>query len=114
MAAIERRRHRRLKLRFPISRLGGLPGLESAETNDLRTYDISTGGMYFRLPAGSEPARGKMVSFQLTVPAGEGHGLKPCTIQGAGRIVRTDPHASHQCGVAVTFTRPVALQLSSA
>ena len=108
MATDERRRFQRLRLRLPISELSGLGGEQAA---GLRTSNISAGGMYFQLPAGSEVEEQTTASFELTVPPGEGYAAAEGRIRGSGRVVRTEALPEGRLGVAVEFTHPLALNL---
>jgi len=74
-------------------------------TSHLWTADVSPGGMYIRTPIGEAPAVGTNLSFELSIPPGEGYSLSPGRIRGSGKVVRIEPSA----GVAVGFTSPLAL-----
>jgi len=66
--------------------------------------------MYFQVPRGERPEAETPVSFELIVPPGEGYALTPGKVKGAGAIVRTDTPSPDTIGVAVRFTRPLALE----
>jgi hypothetical protein len=102
----ERRQHRRLRLRLVISRLGRR--LPIPIEKELRTDNISTGGMYFHVPAESSPHKGAQVFFELVVPRGEGCSAPRCCLRGTGRVVRAE-RAQRATGLGVQFTQPLAL-----
>ena len=104
----ERRRYRRLSLRLPVAATeGAWPALPSG---DLWTSNISAGGMYFKVAGQDAPADGAVLSFELSVPPGEGYSSCEGTIRGAGRVVRTDQAGQSQTGVALRFTQPRMLE----
>jgi len=107
MANAERRRHRRTRLRLRITRMDGLDVQDPG--GDLWTCDISSGGMYLRAPVAEVAVVGSGVSFELSVPPGEGYSLSAGRIRGSGKVVRVDAAAEPMPGVAVGFTVPLAL-----
>ena len=100
---MERREHRRLQLRLSLSRLTCSAG--PAWNEEVWTDNVSAGGMYFRVPEGKEPECGQPVSFELTVPPGDGHSPTDTRLEGTGTIVRTDRSEQGDLGVAVRFAR---------
>ena len=107
MVQEDRRQFRRARLRLRISRLEGLePAPRAAE---LWTTDVSAGGMFFYAPLPGEPALGADLSFELSVPPGEGYSSSAGKVRGSGKVVRTLATAEGGTGVAVHFTRPLAL-----
>lgn len=104
---VERREHRRVKLRLPITSLGGqVPeGFEG-----VCTTDISAGGMYIRVPPARAPTCGAEVSFVLTVPPGQGYSSTVGRITGTGCVIRSVPTGRESVGVAVHFARPLKLE----
>ena len=107
MSQQERRQHHRARLRLRVARLRGLePAAEGAE---IWTTNVSAGGMLFHAPATCRPAVGAALSFELSIPPGEGHSSVEGKVRGSGRVVRTSPLPAGGVGVAVQFTRPLAL-----
>ncbi len=104
---MERRKHFRSRLRLRISRLEGLTGLTSG---DLWTSDVSAGGMYFCAHLAGRPRPGEDVAFELAVPPGEGYSSSSGRIRGTGKVIRSIPVGEAGMGVAVQFTRSLALQ----
>lgn len=107
MSVQNRRQYRRTRLRLRIAQLEGVGMLP--ETHDLWTTDVSAGGMFFSAPLAAEPAPQTPLSFELNVPPGEGYSTSAGTVRGSGKVVRAIPVAEDQTGVAVQFTRPLAL-----
>ena len=104
----DRRRYRRAALRLPISRMQGIR--PDGPLSDLWTTDVSAGGMLFEAPVGRAPGIGTPVRFEITVPPGEGHSVSPGRVRGSGRVVRTTDADAGGVGIAVEFTRPLALE----
>ncbi|HUS91700.1 MAG TPA: PilZ domain-containing protein [Phycisphaerae bacterium] len=107
MRQADRRRFRRTKLRLRLARLEGLRLV--TETADLWTADVSAGGMCFCLPLDAEPELGTSLTFELSVPPGEGYSSSGGKARGSGKVVRTQPAPTMGVGVAVEFTKPLAL-----
>ena len=107
MTKEDRRRHRRARVRLRISRIEGLSVRKSS--GDLWTSDISSGGMYLHAPIAGPGIVGSGVSFELSIPPGEGYSLSSGHIRGNGKIVRVDSPAESMAGIAVGFTSPLAL-----
>ena len=107
MSTQERREHRRTRLRLRISRIEGFPLQDG--TGNLWTSDVSPGGMYVRAPLVEAPAVGTMLSFELSIPPGEGYSTSAGRIRGSGKVVRIEPSAEPVAGIAVGFTSPLAL-----
>jgi len=106
VAEQERRKFQRLQLRLPISGLSG-----QARAGELWTRDISPAGMLFHVAAGYAPQDGAIVSFELTVPPGEGYATCESKVRGAGRVVRKSPCDGQNTAVAIRFDRPLAISL---
>ena len=102
-----RRRFRRTQLRLRLARLEGLD--PACDTSDVWTTDVSAGGMHFHIPLDAEPDPGTYLTFELSVPPGEGYSSSAGKVRGSGRIVRTGPSPDFGIGVAVEFTKPLAL-----
>ena len=111
MGHLERRKFQRLQLRLPISELSALP--EARRIRQLWTTNVSAGGMSFEMPAGAAPPDGAVVSFELTVPPGEGYAASESRLRGAGRVVRKAVLGSQSVAVALHFNRPLAISFSS-
>ena len=107
MTQEDRRRFRRTSLRLRISRLEGVGAVRPNE--DLRTTNVSAGGMFFHVGMDRQPPVSTTVSFELNVPPGEGYSASGGSISGSGRVVRTVPVSAGATGVAVHFTRPLSL-----
>lgn len=107
MSAPERRQYHRARLRLRVARLEGLP--PPADPEDLWTRNVSAGGMYLQAPFAEEPLVDADVVFELIVPPGEGYSVLPGRIRGTGKVVRTVRLEGDQTGLAVQFTRPLAL-----
>jgi galactokinase len=103
----DRRQFRRTRLRLQIARLEGLN--QASQAQDLWTANMSAGGMFFRLPPGEPPATGTDLAFEITVPPGEGYSSSAGKVRGTGKVVRTQAMPDAGTGVAVQFTRPLAL-----
>lgn len=108
MANQERRTHRRTRLRLRITRLDGLCPTDGE--GDFWTNDISTGGMYLHVPTEQVAEVGAAVSFELSIPPGEGYSLSSGRIRGNGKVVRVDRSAEITKGVAVGFISPLVLE----
>ena len=107
MTQTERRTHRRLPLRLAVSPTAqGTPRQSSWVTGN-----VSSGGMYVRVPAAEAPALGSSLEFLLAVPPGEGHSPRVSHIRGSGRVARVEDLGSDQAGVAVQFAAPLTLAL---
>jgi len=107
----ERRRHRRLRLRVGVAPVSGFGS--AAAGSSFRARNVSAGGACFEVPGVYAPAEGDEVAFELTVPPGEGYSARPSRLRGAGRVIRREPGAGSAVGVAVQFTRPLALNLAT-
>ena len=107
MDPAERRRHRRLPLRFGISRVGD-PA--SSAVPPIRTDNVSAGGMYFCAADADAPAKDEEVCFDLTVPPGQGYSPTGGTVRCLGTVVRAEPIGRGTIGVAVHFAARPALQ----
>jgi len=107
MGKEERRRHRRTRLRLRITQMDGLE--MHGAGGDLWTSDISSGGMYLCAPVAGAGVVGTGVSFELSVPPGEGYSLSAGRIRGSGKVVRVDTSIEPITGLAVGFTAPLAL-----
>jgi hypothetical protein len=103
----DRRQFRRTRLRLRIARLEGLD--EIAEGQEVWTADVSAGGMFFRVPLTGQPALGTDLAFELSVPPGEGYSHSAGKVRGSGKVVRALHIPDAGTGVAVQFTRPLAL-----
>ncbi len=105
----ERRGFQRLRLRLPISELSATAGRTCAE--GLWTRNISSGGMCFEIPAEDAPQDGAELTFELSVPPGEGYAASASRIRGAGRVVRRVARGKKNVAVAVHFAQPLTLSL---
>lgn len=103
-----RRKFSRARLRLRIARLEGLDPID--QPKDLWTSNVSAGGMFFHVPLATEPAVGAALSFELSVPPGEGYSSSAGKVRGTGQIIRALPLTKTASGVAVQFTQPLALQ----
>ena len=108
MSKQERRKHRRTRLRLRISRIEGLPIQDAADV--LWTCDVSPGGMYLQAPVVEPATIGSPITFELTIPPGEGYSLSAGRIRGSGKVVRIEPAGEPIAGIAVGFTSPLALE----
>lgn len=107
----ERRKHRRAPLHLPVRRL---TADEQGVAGRFWTHDISAGGMYVRVArdvAGQVPV-GAAVSFELCVPPGMGYWASAGTVRGAGKVVRTERVSPESVGVAVSFSRELAIRFA--
>jgi hypothetical protein len=104
MANTERRQHRRLPLHWSVSGAGRLPS-----TGPWVTGNVSSGGMYLRIPAAEAPPAGSPLDFVLAVPAGGGHSSRDGAVRGSGCIRRLEELDGATVGLAVQFTKPLAL-----
>jgi hypothetical protein len=66
--------------------------------------------MYLQIPSPDQPPVGTSVAFELAVPPGEGYSALAGTVRGRGRVVRSAPASGESTGVAVQFTKPLALE----
>ena len=107
MSKSERRKHPRTRLRLRIAEIDGLGVHDTA--GDLWTCDISPGGMYLQAHVADNELLGKGVSFELSIPPGEGYSVSAGRIRGSGKVVRIDHAAERMAGVAVGFTSPLSL-----
>ncbi len=108
MAPNNRRKYRRTRLRLRVARLEGLaPPPHQGES---WTSDVSAGGMLFHVPLASQPRLGTALSFELSIPPGEGYSSAAGKVRGAGKVIRTLPESETLAGVAVQFTRPLSLE----
>ena len=103
----DRRQFRRARLRLRIARLEGLG--QSPRREDLWTTDVSAGGMFFHAPLVDEPAVGTNLAFELSVPPGEGYSSSAGKVRGSGKVIRAVVGRRPDTGLAVQFTRPLAL-----
>lgn len=103
----DRRRFRRARLRLRIARLEGLGQGRGRE--DLWTTDVSAGGMFFHAPLVDEPAVGTNLTFELRVPPGEGYSSSAGKVRGSGKVIRAVAGGGAGTGLAVQFTRSLAL-----
>lgn len=103
MKGKDRRKHRRLRIRVPVSYKTGIFGDQQVTNN------ISSGGLYIHVPSNTCPRKGSVIDFELQMPPGEGYSIFSGTIRGAGKIVRIDALPRAQAGLAVQFTNPLAL-----
>jgi len=101
-----RRQYRRVRLRLRVSHMQGMEA--SAGTAELWTTDVSAGGMFLHISPGEQPLLGRPVSFELAVPPGEGYSSSGGSVCGTGKVVRVALAGTP--GVAVEFTRPLALR----
>lgn len=101
-----RRQFRRARLRLRISHIQGLA--TTGQAGELWTTDVSAGGMFLQAPLAQEPSLGHPVSFELTVPPGEGYSSSGGTVCGTGKVIRVV--SAGIPGIAVEFTRPLALR----
>jgi hypothetical protein len=108
MSTQERREHRRTRLRLRVSQIKGLPVPDG--TSDLWTSNVSPGGMYVRTPFVDAPAVGTSLTFELSIPPGEGYSISAGRIRGSCKVVRVEPCAGPVAGLAVGFTSPLALE----
>ena len=104
----ERRRHRRLRLKFPVVLAGG--GDVSGAAQQWVTSNVSAGGMFIQVPRECASACGEEVAFEMEVPPGAGYSAQAGKIKGAGRVVRAEPLGEGAIGMAVQFTDPLALE----
>lgn len=107
MSTQERRKYRRTKLRLRVSQIEGLPIPNG--TGDLWTSDVSPGGMYIRAPLAEVPKVGTNLTFELSIPPGEGYSLSAGHVRGSGKVARIDESTESAVGVGVGFTSPLAL-----
>ena len=56
------------------------------------------------------PDQGGQVSFEIEVPPGEGYSSSAGKVRGFGKVIRTHSLPDARTGIAVEFTRPLALQ----
>ena len=121
----ERRRHRRLALRWPIECKANLDPHRLLIRG--LTDNISSGGLYLLAPnekGNSALAEGTRLDVEFTVPPGEGHFPTEGRVRGTARVVRCEPiHASSdetqppaadrnaptRLGIAAVFERPIQL-----
>lgn len=66
--------------------------------------------MYIRTPLIDNPEVGTSLTFELSIPPGEGYSISPGRIRGSGKVVRVEPSAEPVAGVAIGFTSPLALE----
>ena len=100
----DRRTHRRLPLHLAVS-LAGRP----ASSGRWVTGNVSSGGMYLRVPAAEAPPAGSPLDFVLAVPAGQGHSSRDGAVRGSGCVTRLEELDEATVGLAVQFTKPLAL-----
>lgn len=106
MTHAERRTHRRLPLHLAVSPTAqGTPRERSWVTGN-----VSSGGMYVRVPADQAPGLGSRLEFVLAVPPGEGHSPRPSHVRGSGQVARVEDLGGGQAGVAVQFTAPLTVR----
>jgi hypothetical protein len=103
----ERRQFPRLPLHLPVAY-----SWDAAEGEvEVRTSNVSAGGIFFRADAGAAPAHGHYMVFELAVPPGQGYSAKGGKIRGLGRVIRSQPLDDRNVGVAVRFTQPLAIEV---
>ncbi len=107
MPTQERRTYHRTRLRLRISKIEGLTLPDG--TGNLWTSDVSPGGMYVHTPLAEAPAMSTKISFELTIPPGEGYSLSAGHVRGSGKVIRVDPSAEPVAGIAIGFTSPLAM-----
>jgi len=107
MAQIDRRKHRRTRLRLRIAHIEGLE--PSSRNAGFWTSDVSAGGMSFQARIASTPHLGAPLSFELSVPPGEGYSSSAGKVRGLGTVTRLLPTEGDLTAIAVRFTRPLAL-----
>lgn len=118
MDGSERRKYRRLGARFEMSY--SKIGSQIEEFQSGRTINISPGGMYFEVTAGTfEP--GTLLKVELSIPPTSGQLEFGGRISGFARVLRTDAirefspntnSSSKGCTVALEFCRPLKLETS--
>ena len=102
-----RRRFRRARLRLRVARLEGL--VPNRGSSEAWTTNVSAGGMFIHVPLDAEPAVGTYLTFELSVPPGEGYSSSAGKVRGSGKVTRTQLSPDVGAGVAVQFTKPLAL-----
>jgi len=107
MALVDRRNYRRTRLRLRVTRV---EGLGPSAQGDFWTSDVSAGGMLFHVPLASQPHLGTTLSFELSVPPGEGYSSSAGKVRGSGKVIRALPESERLAGVAVEFTEPLSLE----
>lgn len=107
MEQTEKRSYRRVPLRLTVTRLTG--DAAEAAGGPVFTSNVSAGGMYVHLPAEAALEPGRAITFELTVPPGEGYSTSQCRVRGRGRVVRCEPLQPGLHGVAVQFTNRLSL-----
>ena len=107
MSAEDRRQFRRTRLRLRLARLEGAGA--SSQADELWTANVSAGGMFVSAALAEIPPLGAPVSFELVVPPGEGYWASSGKVSGSGKVVRALPAEREGTGLAVQFTRPLAL-----
>jgi hypothetical protein len=104
MTNTERRQHRRLPLHLAVSGAG-----QPSSAGHWVTGNVSSGGMYVRVPACEAPPAGSPLDFVLAVPAGQGHSSRDGAVRGSGCVTRLESLDEATVGLAVQFTKPLAL-----
>ncbi len=98
----ERRKHRRLSIRLPISYSVVEDDVSAADSTE--TINISTGGAYFGTDR-KDIYTGTMLDMELTIPPGQGHFPYEGRISSRGVVVRVDElnEGPNRFGVATQF-----------
>ena len=97
----------RVELRVPVS--WASVGSDSDARGELWTRNVSAGGMYVHAPSAAAPAQGQVLRFQMTVPPGVGYSTSSGKVIGNGKVLRTSLLQTGQVGIAVRFTRTLAI-----
>ncbi|MGB2821659.1 MAG: PilZ domain-containing protein [Phycisphaerae bacterium] len=108
MAPDDRRKHRRTRLRLRVARVEGLD--PPSHQGDFWTSDVSAGGMLFHVPIAWQPRIGTALSFELSIPPGEGYSSSAGKVRGSGKVARSLPESETLAGIAVQFTEPLSLE----
>ena len=107
MAQVDRRQHRRTRLRLRIARIEGLS--PTSQDAGFWTSDVSAGGMFFHARLASNPQLGEVLCFELSVPPGEGYSSSAGKVRGCGKVTRLLATQGDLAAIALRFTRPLAL-----
>lgn len=103
----EKRRHRRLGLKYNIScRKVGSVGNTSYEG---QTKNVSSGGLYFETET-DKFERGNLLQVELSIPPTSGLLEFGGKISGFAKVMRSDS-VSDRHGVALEFCRPLKLSI---
>jgi len=112
MQCEDRRDSKRVELRLPVS--WASVGSDSRARGDLWTRNVSAGGMYVHASSADAPAQGEVVHFQMTVPPGVGYSTSSGKVIGNGKVVRANRLETGDVGVAICFTRSLAIDFPTA